>query len=262
MMHARETHDSKVFKKMSVTRDQHSGEVDDDRFFLDQVLDKLYDFGDGDHKRFKKSQKRKKNFAKDEINSEENTDPVEHDTGSEQPMTNSTVCDENILSGTKKSNVEVVTFINPLKKNKLSKPVELGKKAPDVKEKKKKVSDEKLTIEKARFEVHSFGLSGYEKQQQRVFEQERAIMLGARPPKKQYVNYKVYQQNIKERKMKEKEEAKSESQNKRRKEGKPRTEKSKSSSSGELGGQVGRFKNGMLVLSSKDIQKLKFKGKK
>lgn len=234
--------------------------MDDDRFFLDQVLDKLYDFGDGGHKRLKKSQKRK-NFDKDEINCEGNTDTAKHDTDSEQPMSNSTVC-ENKLSGTKQSNVEVVTFIDPLRKNKLSKAVELGKKAPDVKEKKKKVSDEKLTIEKARFEVHRFGLSGYEKQQQRVFEQDRAIMLGARPPKRQYVNYKVYQRNLKEKKKKEKEEAKSESQNNRRKEGKPRTEKSKSSSSRDLGGQVGRFKNGMLVLSSKDIQKLKVKGKK
>ncbi|XDV41730.1 hypothetical protein PO909_010540 [Leuciscus waleckii] len=232
---------------MSVARDQHGGEVDDDRFFLDQVLDKLYDFGDGQHKRLKKSQKRKKIFD---------------DTDSEQPMTNSTVC-ESLPSGAKQSNVEVVTFVDPRRKNKLSKAVELVKKAPpDVKEKKKKVPDEKLTIEKTRLEVHRFGLSGYERQQQRVFEQDRAIMLGARPPKRQYVNYKVYQQNIKERKMKEKEEAKSESQNKRRKEGQPRTERSKSSSSGELGGQVGRFKNGMLVLSSKDIQKYKVKVKK
>lgn len=233
---------------MSVARD----EVDDDRFFLDQVLDKLYDFGDGQHKRLKKSQKRKKNFAKD---AEENTDTVKHDM-------DSTVC-ESLPSGAKQSNVEVVTFIDPRRKNKLSKAVELVKKAPpDVKEKKKKVPDEKLTIEKTRLEVHRFGLSGYERQQQRVFEQDRAIMLGARPPKKQYVNYKVYQKNIKERKMKEKEEAKSESQNKRRKEGQPRTERSKSSSGGELGGQVGRFKNGMLVLSSKDIQKYKVKVKK
>ncbi|XP_016392677.1 uncharacterized protein C1orf131 homolog [Sinocyclocheilus rhinocerous] len=174
-------------------------------------------------------------------------------------MTHSTVC-EHMLSGAKRSNVEVVTFIVPLKKNKLSKAVESGQKVSDVKEKKK--NDEKLTIEKARFEVHKFGLSGYQKQQQRVFEQDRAIMLGARAPKKQYVNYKVYQQMIKEQKMKAKEEAKSEPQKKRKKEGKSRTEKSKSSSSGELGGQVGRFKNGMLMLSSKDIQKSKVKVKR
>ncbi|XP_016410597.1 uncharacterized protein C1orf131 homolog isoform X1 [Sinocyclocheilus rhinocerous] len=237
---------------MSVTRDEHGEEADGDRLFLDRVLNKLYDFGDEKNKRLKKSQKRN--------NSAEDTD-------SEQLLTNSTVC-ETMRSGAKQSSVEVVTFIDPLKKkNKISKAVEPGQKfvypqVPDVKGKKKKGSDEKLTIEKARFEVHKFGLSGYQKQQQRVFEQDRAIMLGARPPKKQYVNYKMYQQMIKEQKIKAKEEAKSETQKKRRKEGKSRTEKSKSSSSGELGGQVGRFKNGMLVLSSKDVQKLKVKVKK
>ncbi|XP_067239482.1 uncharacterized protein C1orf131 homolog [Chanodichthys erythropterus] len=232
--------------------------MDDDHFFLDQVLNKLYDFGE-EHKRSKKSLKRK-NVAKDDNadNAEENTDTIKHDT-------DSSVC-KNIPSGTKQSNVEVVTFINPLKKNKLSKAVEPAKKAPVVKEKKEKVSDEKLRIEKARFEVHKFGLSGYEKQQQRVFEQERAIMLGAIPPKRQYVNYKEYQRNIMKRKRIEKAKAKSgfcqESKNKKRRERKPRIEKSKSSSIRELGGQVGRFKNGMLVLSSKDIHKLKFKAKK
>ncbi|XP_051730740.1 uncharacterized protein C1orf131 homolog [Ctenopharyngodon idella] len=240
---------------MSVARDLHGGEADDDRFFLDEVLNKLYDFGGGEHKGSKKSQKRI-NVAKDynadnENDAEENTDTIRHDTDSELPMTNST----------KQSSVEVVTFINPLKKNKLSKAVEPAKKAPVVKEKKKNFTDKKLTIEKARFEVHRFGLSGYEKQQQRVFEQDRAIMLGAIPPKRQYVNYKEYQRNIRIQKRQER-KGQSESQNKKTKKGKPRIEKSKSSSSVKLGGQVGRFKNGMLVLSSKDIQKLKVKAKK
>ncbi|XP_059354002.1 uncharacterized protein C1orf131 homolog [Carassius carassius] len=231
---------------MSVTRDERDREADGDRLFLDRVLNKLYDFGDGKNKGLKKTQKRKKSTG---------------DTDSEQIMTSSAVC-ENIPSGAELSSVELVTFTDPLKKNKIPKTVEPGQKVPDVKGKKKTGSDEKLTIEKARFEVHKFGLSGYQKQQQRVFEQDRAIMLGARPPKKQYVNYKMYQQMIKDQKIKAKEEAKAETQKKRRKEGKSRPEKSKSSSSGELGGHVGRFKNGMLVLSSKDIQKLKVKVKK
>lgn len=32
----------------------------------------------------------------------------------------------------------------------------------------------------ARLDVHRFGITGYKKEQQRVFEQDRAIMLGAR----------------------------------------------------------------------------------
>lgn len=34
---------------MSAARDQHGGEADDDHFFLDQVLNKLYDFGESEH---------------------------------------------------------------------------------------------------------------------------------------------------------------------------------------------------------------------
>lgn len=87
--------------------------------------------GDGEHKRSKKSRKRK-NVAEDdsadhENDAEENTETIKRDTDSEQPMTNSTLC-ESVLSGTKQSNVEVVTFINPLKRNKLSKAVEPSKK--------------------------------------------------------------------------------------------------------------------------------------
>lgn len=251
---------------MSVPGDERVTEPDDDRYFLDQVLNKLYDFGDGARKRkSKKSQKRKSSSATEdhhENDIKKNTD-TSHDTDLDMHVTNvsnSTVC-ENTTPGTQHSSVEVVTFIDPRKKNKLSKTVERVQKAPDVKEKEKTELDNKLEIEKARFEVHQFGLSGYKKGQQRVFEQDRAIMLGARPPKKQFVNYKVYQQMIKEKKLKEKEEAKAEFQKKKGKGGKRRTEKSKSSSGGQLGGQVGRFKNGMLVLSSKDIKKVNVKRK-
>ncbi|KFP89770.1 Uncharacterized protein C1orf131, partial [Apaloderma vittatum] len=52
----------------------------------------------------------------------------------------------------------------------------------------------------ARLEVHKFGITGYKKQEQRIWEQERAIMLGAKPPKKQHVNYKTYQEKMKEKK--------------------------------------------------------------
>lgn len=236
---------------------RHKPAVDDDHLFLDEVLNKLYDFGDGAGKtKSKKSRKRKiSSIKEDENNIEENTATVN--------VSDATVC-ENTASVSQQSNVEVVTFIDPLKKNKPSKPVKPVQKlqTQDDKEKKKTDSDKKLTIEKARFEVHRFGLSGYQKEQQRVFEQDRAIMLGARPPKKQYVNYKEYQQQLKEKKLKEQEEAKSEAQNKKRKAGKTRISKSKPSSGGQLGGQVGRFKNGMLVLSSKDIQKVNVKIKK
>uniref|UniRef100_A0A8C3NJM8 Uncharacterized protein n=1 Tax=Geospiza parvula TaxID=87175 RepID=A0A8C3NJM8_GEOPR len=52
----------------------------------------------------------------------------------------------------------------------------------------------------ARLEVHKFGITGYKKQEQRVWEQERAVMLGAKPPKKAHMNYRTYQEKLKEKK--------------------------------------------------------------
>ncbi|KFO11246.1 Uncharacterized protein C1orf131, partial [Balearica regulorum gibbericeps] len=60
----------------------------------------------------------------------------------------------------------------------------------------------------ARLEVHKFGITGYKKQEQRVWEQERAIMLGAKPPKKEHVNYKTYQEKMKEKTAKDDEKGK------------------------------------------------------
>uniref|UniRef100_A0A3B3ZJ79 Uncharacterized protein n=1 Tax=Periophthalmus magnuspinnatus TaxID=409849 RepID=A0A3B3ZJ79_9GOBI len=160
-----------------------NGKSDDDCLFLEQVLDKLYDF-----------------------------DVAQKD-----------------------HQVEVVTFQDPRKKMKT-------KHTP---------TPDKI---KARLEVHRFGITGYHKEQQRVFEQDRAIMLGARPPKKQYVNYKILQQQIKEKRLKDKEEVDPV---------RPMEltlDKKKPSTSGSgsgPSGQVGRFKNGMLILSSKEIQKIK-----
>ncbi|XP_068039104.1 uncharacterized protein C1orf131 homolog [Anomalospiza imberbis] len=59
---------------------------------------------------------------------------------------------------------------------------------------------QEFNFEKARLEVHKFGITGYKKQEQRVWEQERAIMLGAKPPKKVHVNYRTYQEKLKEKK--------------------------------------------------------------
>ncbi len=71
-----------------------------------------------------KSRKRKSSATDDLNDTEEDTEAGCHDTDSEQLMTNSTGCE----TGAKQSNVEVVTFSDPLKKNKLSKAVEPGQK--------------------------------------------------------------------------------------------------------------------------------------
>ncbi|XP_032398971.1 40S small subunit processome assembly factor 1 [Etheostoma spectabile] len=247
-----------------------TGKEDADCLFLEHVLDKLYEFDDGPASK-KKSQKKKKRKRRDEEeeDEEEQIPTVKDDNradcvGTEhqqlQPKTGKQV-------GTTRqvSQVEVVTFQDPRKKAK-TKQVP----APDItpalqKTTEAKESDplEELSLEKARLEVHRFGITGYRKEQQRVFEQDRAVMLGARPPKKDYVNYKMLQQQIKEKKQKAKDEVQPDLKKKKKKQSNQRDKKRKvSSGSGSgsgsaLSGQVGRFKNGMLILSSKEIQKIK-----
>uniref|UniRef100_A0A673TBT6 Chromosome 1 open reading frame 131 n=1 Tax=Suricata suricatta TaxID=37032 RepID=A0A673TBT6_SURSU len=129
----------------------------------------------------------------------------------------------------------------------------------------KDVERQEFNLEKARLEVHRFGIRGYGKGKERVLEQERAIMLGAKPPKNSYVNYKVLQEQIKEKKV-AKEEEKRMAQDtdifkKKKRKGQEdrKTKKKKSApsilSSGRIG-QVGKFKNGTLILSQVDIKKI------
>nr|XP_014428522.1 uncharacterized protein C1orf131 homolog isoform X1 [Pelodiscus sinensis] len=127
----------------------------------------------------------------------------------------------------------------------------------------KNVNGEEFNLEKARLEVHRFGITAYEKKEQRVLEQERAIMLGAKPPKKEYLNYKIYQQKIKEKKTMKKEdntmEYKSDSIKIKKKKGQEqrKAKKKKSAASILPTGQVGKFTNGTLILRGYDIKKIK-----
>ncbi|KAH0519862.1 hypothetical protein LTLLF_109910 [Microtus ochrogaster] len=70
----------------------------------------------------------------------------------------------------------------------------------------KDVGIQEFNLEKARLEVHRFGITGYGKGKERVLERERAIVLGAKAPKRSYVNYKVLQQQIKEKRRAQEEE--------------------------------------------------------
>ncbi|XP_064014557.1 uncharacterized protein C1orf131 homolog [Pogoniulus pusillus] len=127
----------------------------------------------------------------------------------------------------------------------------------------KNVNEQEFNFEKARLEVHKFGITGYKKQEQRVWEQERAIMLGAKPPKKEHVNYKTYQEKMKEKKTakdddKGKEHKGDSMKKKKKKEQKERKVKRKKSvPSIWHAGQVGKFRDGTLILQRNDIKKIK-----
>ncbi|CAL9691952.1 unnamed protein product [Knipowitschia caucasica] len=226
-----------------------NGKSDEDCLFLERVLDKLYDFGT------KKKKKRKRGPEQQEDPLESQNDSVSFTAQHQSEQTDRLP---------QKDQVEVVTFQDPRKNNKTSRfPVTPKTKSLKTTEKNSEKTEE-LSLEKARLEVHRFGITGYKKEQQRVFEQDRAVMLGARPPKKQCVNYKVLQQQIKDKKQKEKEEVDPDLKTKKKKKSPKDRRKSSTSGSGAgPSGQVGRFKNGMLILSPKEFQKIKgSKGKK
>ncbi|XP_039387830.1 uncharacterized protein C1orf131 homolog isoform X2 [Mauremys reevesii] len=192
---------------------------------------------------------------------------MHHDSDSKQatPETRASkaVSPESTQQG-KTTEVEVVTFRG---RNKKKKPkVELtqdsvSKTKMAIPE--KNVNGQEFNLEKARLEVHRFGITGYEKKEQRILEQERAIMLGAKPPKKEYLNYKIYQQKIKEKKTVKKEdysmEYKSDSIKKKKKKGQEqrKSRKKKSAVSVLPTGQVGKFTNGTLILRGSDLKKIK-----
>ncbi|XP_053460696.1 uncharacterized protein C1orf131 homolog isoform X2 [Nycticebus coucang] len=107
--------------------------------------------------------------------------------------------------------IEVVEFHSSKKKRKL-KPDQEESLKTKASISKKDVDVQEFNLEKARLEVHRFGITGYGKGKERVLEQERAIMLGAKPPKSSYVNYKVLQEQIKEKKAAKEEEKRMETQ--------------------------------------------------
>ncbi|XP_016889288.1 40S small subunit processome assembly factor 1 isoform X2 [Cynoglossus semilaevis] len=244
---------------------------DKDFLFLEQVLDKFYDLDNGTGSKKLKSNKKKRRKHEGEL--EEDT---EESTGAgnrssitdnhrappagalQQQHTKTEHAGTTAQRGNK---VEVVTFQDPRKRPKTSQrtAVEATPTPTTTQKKKNDQIQEELSLEKARLEVHRFGITGYKKEEQRGFEQDRAIMLGARPPKKPYVNYRVLQQQIREKKQKVKEEVELEPElKKKKKQKKPRDQKTTSSGSGSAPtGQMGRFKNGMLILSPKEIQTIK-----
>ncbi|KAM8847006.1 40S small subunit processome assembly factor 1 isoform 2-T2 [Synchiropus picturatus] len=210
-----------------------NGGDEEDQLFLERVLEKLYDFGNGSKKKQKKSKRTQREEEEDEAPSG---------------------CGGQTATSAQLRPVEVVTFQDPTKRQRSGEPpatptaaVTSGGRPED------------LTLEKARLEVHRFGISGYRKEQQRVFEQDRAIMLGARPPKRQYTNYKVLQQQIKEKKQRSREEVDPDLKKTRKKRKSHRDKKASAGSDSAPTGQMGRFKNGMLILSSQEIQKVKGK---
>lgn len=259
---------------------------------LDSVLSCLYDFGDGFSSKKHNKKEEKGSVSKNEPKHVDQTISQVNVANSDSTQTSKksgpsnffeTLKDElryqsgdvkaskpdtqsvSASSAAKHENgtcVQVVRFYSQKGKNK---PTLEAAQGPATKIKgdtqEKDAKEHTFSLEKARLEVHRFGITGYRKEKQRTFEQERAIMLGAKPPKKEYVNYKVYQDQVKQKKTVNKEESVKEinpAKRKRKRGSEERWSKKKKSASTILpSGQVGKFKNGTLLLSGKDIKKIK-----
>ncbi|XP_030356004.1 uncharacterized protein C1orf131 homolog isoform X2 [Strigops habroptila] len=155
--------------------------------------------------------------------------------------------------------VEVVVFQGRKRKGPPAAPT--GGAQTKTVDEEKNAHKQEFNFEKARLEVHKFGITGYKKQEQRIWEQERAIMLGAKPPKKEHVNYKTYQEKMKEKKPAKDDdkgkEHKGDSLKKKKEQKERKAKRKKSVPSIWPAGQVGKFRNGTLILQSHDIKKIK-----
>ncbi|XP_072503553.1 40S small subunit processome assembly factor 1 [Notamacropus eugenii] len=265
---------------------------------LDTLLHNLYDFGETLDKKTLKRRKNKKENQRDPVTAVATTvdtalqpdslskgrkksassffrklkeemlcDSSENSTSPALSGISATVSSAPLLTKGKREPVEVVEFHsrNKKKKTEIEPP-----KDEDAKTKisalEKDVGVQEFNLEKARLEVHRFGITGYGKGKERILEQERAIMLGAKPPKNSYVNYKILQEQIKEKKAAKKEEKRTvhitDTLRKKKRKGSEDNRKSKKKklapsilSTGSAG-QIGKFKNGTLILSSVDIKKI------
>ncbi|XP_060098682.1 uncharacterized protein C1orf131 homolog [Heteronotia binoei] len=263
---------------------------------LDTVLGSLYDFGESLHEGNKKKRSKKKKsktLGTTASSTFPEDDSMKHEystvtTGKRQSTSSffenlkneldfdcinlkrplqelsaSDIVPHKCATPEKTVEIEVVTFHHHKRKKKPT--VEIAEACSSKAEKtvhKKNVDGQDFNLEKARLEVHRFGITGFEKKEQRIMEQERAIMLGAKPPKKEYLNYKIFQEKLKEKKAIKKEENtvenKSDSLKRKKKKGQEASRKSKKVKPSILPtGQVGKFKNGTLILRSCDIKKIK-----
>lgn len=165
-----------------------------------------------------------------------------------------------------KKEVEVVVFKSrKSRKEKVEKPNNVNSNCIETEPKletrpnKSKFSNERLNsaevLEKLKFTVGSFGMKAFSKEEQREHEQRRAIKLGAKPTKRKYVNYKVLMDE-KKRLKEDQIHEKTSLQHKKNETKEKSTGLSKFWKQGNksFNPQVGKYRDGVLKLSSKDIK--------
>ncbi|CAF3843435.1 unnamed protein product, partial [Rotaria sordida] len=161
------------------------------------------------------------------------------------------------LEEKKKPSVETIAFRDPSKKKKI---LNKSNTSSPVSQQNENVE---FDLEKARFDVHKFGIKGFEKSKYEDARVALAVGLGAKPPKRKFINYRELIEQNRAKKAKEKEEEENarllgdifhKSPNNKQK------SKQKRIGEGDVGSMrfssVGKFQGGVLKLTDKDISNL------
>ncbi|CAF0834578.1 unnamed protein product [Adineta ricciae] len=158
----------------------------------------------------------------------------------------------------KKPQVETIVFRDPAKRKKLMNKPTAPISTPD---------NVEFDLEKARFDVHKFGIKGFEKSKYEDARVALAVSLGAKPPKQKFINYRELIEQNRAKKQKEKEDEENarllgdlfhKNPNSSKK---PfQRAKQKRIGEGDVGSMrfssVGKFQGGVLKLSEKEISKI------
>ncbi|XP_074655070.1 40S small subunit processome assembly factor 1-like [Tubulanus polymorphus] len=223
-----------------------------------KIKKKLVELADGEKVEKTKSQitgqerhlsELKKILESDKFSSVIDTKPTDHSTTTKRNKLKKP--DTNLVG----SVPEVFVFED----RKLRKPCQVDEKLPVQPQTNLVVDDARFDLKRARLEVQKFGISGFDQVKKEIAKEQFLVKLGAKPTKRPYVNYRVYQEMVK--KNKEYDAEKQEMDRKlglKVKKSHPDTEKSKNRDElGLLDGQIGRYKDGIQFLSKDDIEKVK-----
>ncbi|CAF5032100.1 unnamed protein product, partial [Rotaria magnacalcarata] len=164
----------------------------------------------------------------------------------------------------KKSSVETIVFQDRRKKKKI------GTKPDSSPLKIQQEENVEFDLEKARFDVHKFGIKGFEKSKYEDARVALAVSLGAKPPKRKFINYRELLEQNRAKKTKVKEEEENArllgdifNKNPNNKKKFDRQPKRKRIGEGDVGSMrfssVGKFTGGVLKLSDRDISRVKSK---
>ncbi|CAF4753384.1 unnamed protein product, partial [Rotaria sp. Silwood2] len=99
-----------------------------------------------------------------------------------------------------KPTVETIVFQDPKKKKKKLNKSDTSSSISQQKE------NVEFDLEKARFDVHKFGIKGFEKSKYEDARVTLAVSLGAKPPKRKFINYRELIEQNRAKRAKEKEE--------------------------------------------------------